>query len=308
MITKGKNHFGDRLFYSIRKKENFLCLGIDPHLNLIPKVFQNKIKITNTPYSKNNIKVVEYFCKNLIDTLANLIPVIKIQIAFFEQLGPEGMKLLSKLCHIIRKKKIICIIDCKRGDIGSTNHGYANAFFSPKNPYPCDAITLNPWLGLETLNAFEKFIPKYGVFILVHTSNPGSRDLQEQLTVNNKKLYEVLVEKLKPMISKNIGKNSLSSVGIVTGATYPKEIFSIRKKLPFAPFLIPGFGAQGGSLDNAKLGLVSDEPYNNKLNFGIINSSRALCFPTSANNCRDIKSWKKEIYCNLENNITNLNT
>ena len=306
MIRKGKNHFGDRLFHSIRKKGNYLCLGIDPHLNLIPKVFQSKIQITNTPYSKNNVKIVEYFCKNLIDALANLIPVIKLQIAFFEQLGPEGMRLLSKLCHIIRKKEIICIIDCKRGDIGSTNHGYANAFFSAKNPYPCDAITLNPWLGIETLNAFEKFIPKFGLFILVHTSNPGSKDLQEQLTINNKKLYEVLIEKLEPIISKNLGKNKLSSIGVVTGATYPSELLSIRKKLPFAPFLIPGFGAQGGSLNDAKLGLVQDKMYKNKLNFGIINSSRGLCFPKSANNCNDIKSWKKEIYKNLEENISNL--
>ena len=124
------------------------------------------------------------------------------------------MKLLSKLCHLIRKN-IICIIDCKRGDIGSTNQGYANTFFSSKTPYPCDAITLNPWLGIETLNAFEKFIPKYGLFVLVHTSNPGANDLQEQLTANGKKLYEVLVQKLNPSISKNIGKNKLSSIGIV---------------------------------------------------------------------------------------------
>ena len=184
----------------------------------------------------------------------------------------------------------------------------ANAFFSDKNPYPCDAITLNPWLGIETLNAFEKFIPKYGLFILVHTSNPGSKDLQEQLTINNKKLYEVLIEKLKPIISKNLGKNKLSSLGVVTGATYPSELLSIRKKLPFAPFLIPGFGAQGGSLDDAKLGLVPDKMNDNKLNFGIINSSRGLCFPNSAKNCNDIKNWKKEISSNLENNISNLYT
>ena len=109
-----------------------------------------------------------------------------------------------------------------------------------------------------------------------------------------------------PKISKNIGKHNLSSIGIVTGATYPKELEHIRKKLPYAPFLIPGFGKQGGSIEDAKLGLLPDKKYKNELNSGIINSSRGLCFPISANNCNDIKSWKKEIYRNLEENISNL--
>ena len=306
MSSINKNHFGDKLFETIRKKENFLCLGIDPHLDLIPKVFQKKIKLTNDIYSKNNIKIVESFCIKLIETIADLVPAIKLQIAFFEQLGPEGFKLLSKLCHLIKEKHIICIIDCKRGDIGSTNNAYANAFFSKSSPYPCDAITINPWLGIETLNAFEQYIPKFGLFILVHTSNPGAKDLQEQKTVENKKLYEILIDKLNPKISKNIGKHNLSSIGIVTGATYPKELEHIRKKLPYAPFLIPGFGKQGGSIEDARLGLLPDKKYKNKFNSGIINSSRGLCFPISANNCNDIKSWKKEIYRNLEENISNL--
>ena len=279
MPSINKNHFGDKLFETIRKKGNFLCLGIDPHLDLIPKVFQKKIKLTNDIYSKNNIKIVESFCIKLIETIADLVPAIKLQIAFFEQLGPEGFKLLSKLCHLIKEKHIICIIDCKRGDIGSTNNAYANAFFSKSSPYPCDAITINP---------------------------PGAKDLQEQTTTENKKLYEILIDKLNPKISKNIGKHNLSSIGIVTGATYPKELEHIRKKLPYAPFLIPGFGKQGGSIKDARRGLLPDKKYKNKFNSGIINSSRGLCFPISANNCNDIKSWKKEIYRNLEENISNL--
>ena len=103
MPSINKNHFGDKLFETIRKKENFLCLGIDPHLDLIPKVFQKKIKLTNDIYSKNNIKIVESFCIKLIETIADLVPAIKLQIAFFEQLGPEGFKLLSKLCHLIKE-------------------------------------------------------------------------------------------------------------------------------------------------------------------------------------------------------------
>ena len=88
MPSINKTHFGDKLFETIRKKENFLCLGIDPHLDLIPKVFQKNIKLTNDIYSKNNIKIVESFCVKLIETIADLVPAIKLQIAFFEQLGP----------------------------------------------------------------------------------------------------------------------------------------------------------------------------------------------------------------------------
>ena len=294
-----KNHFGDRLFHAIRRKDNFLCLGIDPHLDLIPKVFQKKIKVTKDICTKNNIKIVENFCKNLIEASADLIPAVKFQIAFFEQLGPNGLKLLSNLCHLLKKKNIICIIDCKRGDIGSTNNAYANTFFSKSTPYPCDAITLNPWLGIETLKSFENFIPKFGLFILVHTSNSGAKDLQEQITINKLKLYEILINKLMPIINQNVGRMNLSSIGIVTGATYPTELMKIREQITNSPFLIPGFGIQGGTLADAKLGLIKDKSFKNKLNSGLINSSRGLCFPKIARNCKNLKEWRNRIRQNL---------
>ena len=303
-LIKNNTHFGNRLFNAIRAKGNFLCLGIDPHLDLIPRIFQEKNKITDEIYTKENIKVVELFCKSIIETTTDLIPVFKIQISFFEQLGPEGMKLLSKLCKIIHKKTdTICIIDCKRGDIGSTNKGYANTYFSKSSPYPCDAITINPWLGLETLNAFDDYLPKFGLFILLHTSNSGAQDLQEQKTKQNLKIYEVLANKLISKINVNEGSYGMSSIGVVVGATYPKELKKLRKKLKKAPFLIPGLGVQGGTLQEAKFGLIDDFSKKNKLNFGIINSSRGLCFPNSAKNCNNINSWKLAIRENLINQI-----
>lgn len=299
MTNVKKNHFGDRLVHTIRKKANCLCLGIDPHLDLIPKVFQRKTEVTQEICSKNNVKIVENFCNNLIEATADLIPAVKFQIAFFEQLGPNGLKLLSILCHLIKKKEIICIIDCKRGDIGSTNKAYANTFFSKSSPYPCDAITLNPWLGIETLKAFESFIPKFGLFILVHTSNNGAKDLQEQVTINKLRLYEVLIKKLTPIINKNVGEMNLSSIGIVTGATFPTQLKTIRKQLANSPFLIPGFGTQGGTLKDAKNGLIKDKLFENKFNSGLINSSRGLCFPKIAYNCSNLNEWKNKIRENL---------
>ena len=300
MYKKKKIHFGDNLYYQIRKKESFLCLGLDPHLDLIPDVFQSKNKINKIIYSKENLLIVEKFCMCLIETCIELVPAIKLQIAFFEQLGPEGMKLLSKLCQIIKKTDTICIIDSKRGDIGSTNQAYFNTFFSSSSAYPCDAITINPWLGIDSIKVFtEKICSHQGLFILVHTSNPGSSDLQKKILKNGNKVYEELVKMLKPIIKKHKGKTGLSSIGIVTGATNKKETIKLRKELTACPFLIPGFGAQGGSLESARAGLIKDSNHKNVFNMGIINSSRGLCFPKKANKISTIKDWKKIIQNNL---------
>ncbi len=300
-MTVTKNtHFGDRLFNKIREKKSFLCLGLDPHLDLIPSVFQSKYTINNKIYSKENLRIVEKFSLMLIETCLDLVPAIKLQIAFFEQLGPEGFKILSKICKLVKKSNSLCIIDAKRGDIGSTNRAYANAFFDQNSPYPCDALTINPWMGLDTLEPFlEKAKSKKGLFILVHTSNAGSVDIQEKKMNNNKKVYEDLANNLKPMIEKYKGQSGLSSIGVVAGATYKEQIIKLRKTLSSAPFLIPGFGAQGGTISDAQYGLKKDKGQENLYNSGVINSSRNLCFPDNANKCKSIQDWKKVVRENL---------
>ncbi len=300
-------NFGDKLFYKIRQKESFLCLGLDPHLNLIPDVFQKKIKINRIIYSKENIKIVEDLCLSILESCLDLVPVIKLQIAFFEQLGPEGMMLFSKLCNIIKKTNTLCIIDAKRADIGTTNEAYANSFLDKTSPYPCDAITINPWLGLDSLNAFiNKAKQQKGIFILVHTSNPGANDLQKKKLKNGLNLYEHLAKILFNLVEKNKGETGLSSIGVVVGATYRQQIINLRNKLISSPFLIPGFGAQGGTMEDARSGLLIDKGQNNKLNFGLINSSRGLCFPKKAKDCKTINEWEKIIKSNLIETNVNL--
>ena len=208
------DHFGDKLVEKIRKTKSFLCLGVDPHLDLIPKIFNDNSKI-------NNITKVETFCFSLLEAVVGKIPAIKPQIALFEQLGPEGMSLLSSLCKYAHSKDLLVIMDAKRGDIGSTSKAYANAYLGKNAPFPSDALTINPWLGLDSL---EPFFTKAqdtgsGLFILVHTSNKGSQDLQEILINRDLKCYEHLANILKPIIEKNNGKSGLSSIGIVSGAT-----------------------------------------------------------------------------------------
>ena len=292
-LIKKNSHFGDQLFNTIRQKESFLCLGLDPHLGLIPDFFY-KNKRSNSPiYSPENIEAVENFCLSILEIFLDIVPVIKVQIAFFEQLGPEGMKILSRICNIIHDSSTLCIIDAKRGDIDSTNKAYANTFFSKNCAYPCDAITVNPWLGLDSIKTFVDYAgSNKGIFILVKTSNSGSKDVQKKILKKNIPVYEELVNMLKPLINSYEGNTGLSSIGIVTGATNDLEIKKLRKDLHNCHFLIPGYGAQGAKLSNALNGLKKDFDFKNYYNFGIVNSSRGLCFPFEGDKSKKINEWK----------------
>ena len=288
------DHFGDKLVKKIRKTKSFLCLGVDPHLDLIPKIFNDNSKI-------NNITKVETFCFSLLEAVVGKIPAIKPQIALFEQLGPEGMSLLSSLCKYAHSKDLLVIMDAKRGDIGSTSKAYANAYLGKNAPFPSDALTINPWLGLDSL---EPFFTKAqdtgsGLFILVHTSNKGSQDLQEILINRDLKCYEHLANILKPIIEKNNGKSGLSSIGIVSGATYKEQAISLRRILPSAPFLIPGYGVQGASASEASAPLITDKSYSGLKNFGLINASRSILFPQNSYLVNNIKEWQDVILTTL---------
>jgi len=285
------NHFGDKLVKRIRDSKSFLCLGIDPHLNLIPNIFdfQNN--------SSNIITKVEKFCFTLLDTAKGLVPAIKPQIALFEQLGPDGMKLLASLCKYAQSLNFLVIMDAKRGDIGSTSQAYANAYLGDKAPFPSDALTINPWLGIDSLEPFfnKAYETNSGLFILVHTSNIGSKDIQETTLRNGDKCYEHLANLLRPIIENNKGNLGLSSIGIVSGATFKEESLALRKLLPSAPFLIPGYGTQGASAKDASAPLIKDPALPNLLNFGLINASRSILFPEEAYLAKNIEEWKKII-------------
>ena len=285
------DHFGDKLVKKIRNTKSFLCLGVDPHLDLIPNIFD----LQNN--SSNIITKVEKFCFSLLDSAKDLVPAIKPQIALFEQLGPDGMKLLASLCKYAQSLNFLIIMDAKRGDIGSTSQAYANAYLGENAPYPSDAMTINPWLGIESLEPFLKKASETssGLFVLVHTSNKGSKDIQEMPLTNGAKCYEHLAKLLRPIIEKHKGDLGLSSIGIVSGATFKDESLALRKLLPSAPFLIPGYGAQGASAKDACTPLIKDSAFPNLLNFGLINASRSILFPEEAYLAKNIEEWKKII-------------
>ena len=281
-------HFGNRLVEKIRKTKSFLCVGFDPHLNLIPQIFD----LNNCKFEK-----VENFCYSLLDCCVGLIPAIKPQIALFEQLGPKGMSLLASLCKIAQSKGILVIMDAKRGDIGSTSQAYANAYLGKDAPFPSDALTVNPWLGLDSLEPFFTKVEEAGsgLFVLTHTSNIGSKDLQEVVLQNGLKCYEHLANILKPVVDKNEGSLGLSSIGLVSGATFKKQAVELRNLLPNSPFLIPGYGTQGASAADAIAPLITDSTVPGLKNFGLINASRSVSFPENSYSAKDIDDWKNII-------------
>ena len=294
------NHFGNRLVTKIRSSKSFLCLGVDPHLDLIPKIFDVNTKTSNI------VGKVEKFCFSLLDAAVGLVPAIKPQIALFEQLGPDGMKLLSSLCKHAHSQNFLIIMDAKRGDIGSTSQAYANAYLGKDAPFPSDALTINPWLGIDSLEPFFKKASETssGLFVLVHTSNKGSKDIQEISLSTGIKCYEHLANILKPIVEKYKGTLGLSSIGVVSGATFREESVALRKLLPNAPFLIPGYGTQGASAKDACAPLVQDIKHSNLLNFGLINASRSILFSEDSYLANNIEEWQKIILSKI-NSINN---
>ncbi len=294
------NHFGNRLVTKIRSSKSFLCLGVDPHLDFIPKIFDVNTKTSNI------VGKVEKFCFSLLDAAVGLVPAIKPQIALFEQLGPDGMKLLSSLCKHAHSQNFLIIMDAKRGDIGSTSQAYANAYLGKDAPFPSDALTINPWLGIDSLEPFFKKASETssGLFVLVHTSNKGSKDIQEMSLSTGIKCYEHLANILKPIVEKNKGTLGLSSIGVVSGATFREESLALRKLLPNAPFLIPGYGTQGASAKDACAPLVQDIKHSNLLNFGLINASRSILFSEDSYIASNIEEWQKIILSKI-NSINN---
>ena len=289
-IQNDVDFFGDKLIEKIRFIGNPLCVGLDPYLDKIPPLFRDG---PMTPADPRTAKATKSFLISLIDLLEHEIAIIKPQSAFFERMGWRGTQLLEDISLYAREKGLLVLMDAKRGDIGSTAEAYAQSFLTKDAPLKSDALTVSPFLGLDTLEPYIQAakINEKGIFVLVKTSNPGSGDFQDML-IGEKTLFEKIAEKLEPL-SKNFEapRTGWSSLGIVVGATYPAQGESLRELLPHTPFLIPGYGAQGGAADDAVRTFVRGP---NGYEGGIVNSSRAILFPDKGNTDNP-KEWEMAV-------------
>ena len=296
-------HFGDRLNEANRRSKTPLCMGIDPHSSMIPGLFGDASSPANSDAA---IRAIDDFSMACVEQAIGKVAAIKPQAAFFEQYGPAGMQILQNLGRAAIDADLLVIMDAKRGDIGSTSSAYAAGWIGHDAPFPSDALTINPWLGIDTLGPFLKRADETGsgLFILNRTSNLGADDLQGQI-VDGQPLYQHLATLLAPLVAKRNGKQGSSSLGIVAGATWPEEAKVLRATLPSAPFLIPGFGAQGAGPEQATSGLMRGK---RGWEGGLINSTRGLIFPKTAAYANSFAAWQSAIAATINQNKAILNS
>ncbi len=268
----------DTLIDKIKETQNPTVVGLDPRLSYIPNFIKEEAfrQFGKTP--KGAAEAFWQFNKGIIDEVYDVVPAVKPQVAMYEQYGAEGMACFIKTCAYAKEKGLIVIGDIKRSDISSTAEAYSNGHIGSSDiegekyqAYQEDFITLNPYLGWDSIEPYIKDCKEYnkGLFVLVKTSNPNSGQLQD-LDVGGMTLYEKVGDLTEEWGQALMGEYGYSSVGAVVGATHPAQAESLRKRMPHTFFLVPGYGAQGGTAED--LAVCFDF---NGLG-AIINSSRGI--------------------------------
>lgn len=288
--------FAERIEKQIQAKKSYLVAGFDPVLSAFPQFVVTKAAAS----SKNDEEfafaaLTSYFC-TAIEAAGGNIAAVKPNIAFFEQYGLGGLRAFVYICSAVRNAGISLIVDAKRGDIGSTAQAYAAAFLGNATAadrkfrlVESDALTVNPFLGFDTLEPFLDACKSSGsgLFVLVKTSNPGSSDIQGFANSAGITVSDRVCEWIRNNERELRGTGAVSGLGAVVGATYPEEARKIRAALPASLFLVPGFGAQGGTAADALSGAKLDSAAKFELGCNpggvLVNASRGVFQGTAAN-------------------------
>ena len=243
----------NQLVANIKKTGAPIVVGLDPMLNYIPEQVQQKAFAEYGETLEGAAEAIWQFNKEIVDKTYDLIPAVKPQIAMYEQFGLPGLAAFKKTVDYCKEKGLVVIGDIKRGDIGSTSAAYAVGHIGKVKvgsktyaPFDEDFVTVNPYIGSDGVNPFLDVCKeeKKGIFVLVKTSNPSSGEFQDQ-KIDGRPLYELVGEKVAAWGSEVMG-DEYSYVGAVVGATYPEMGKVLRKVMPKAYILVPGYGAQGG--------------------------------------------------------------
>ncbi|MCK9479731.1 MAG: orotidine-5'-phosphate decarboxylase [Firmicutes bacterium] len=274
----------DKLIELISKKGNPTVVGLDPKMEYVPDFIIKKAFAEHGNGLEGAANAILQFNIELIDRLHDIIPAVKPQSAYYEMYGWQGVKALHKTIQYAKSKGLYVIADVKRNDIGTTAQAYAIAYLGKADvggvklpAFNADAATVNAYLGTDGIEPFLQY--EKAIFVLVKTSNPSSGELQD-LTVDGKALYSHAAALVNSWGKDFIGKHQYSDVGAVVGATYPKQLETLRKEMPHTFFLVPGYGAQGGGADD----VVSAFDKNGQ--GAIINASRSVICAYKKSNCK----------------------
>lgn len=268
--------FAERLASQVIHFDTCLCIGVDPWVDRLP----GRAALGESPARSELASLALRFGLAVVNAAAGQVAVVKPQFAFFEALGPDGMQALSTVCIAARDAGLIVLGDAKRGDIGSTASAYAAATLAPDAPFPCEALTVSPFLGPDSLQPFVDAATAWdrGLFVLLRTSNPGSSRWQAPVRDDLATWLD----------AKNVEiAGGLGPIGAVVGATKREDIAQLRSQMAHTWFLVPGFGAQGGSARDALAARRAD-------GLGaLVNSARGATFPTTFDPDyeRDPTSW-----------------
>jgi len=239
--------FGDRLADAVDRKRSQLVVGLDPRPELLPVELRGQVHLGRSEAAEACLR----FCCGLVDAVAPYAAAVKPQLAFFEALGPDGFRACEEVCRYGRAAGLLVIGDGKRGDIGSTARAYADAYLEahPGRPALVDALTVNPYLGSDSIEPFVAACRRSGtgIFCLVKTSNAGSVDLQDLALSDGRPVWHEVATLVDNWGEELVGERGLSSVGAVVGATNPRAVGVARRLMPRTPLLLPGVGAQGAT-------------------------------------------------------------
>lgn len=263
----------DKLYESVEKKGQ-VCVGLDTAVEYIPKEFINKYNYLD--------HAIFRFNQRIIDATFDTAACYKLQIAYYEALGTMGLKVYQRTLQYIKSIGGIAIGDIKRGDIANTAEMYAKAHF--ECDFECDFVTLNPYMGMDSIEPYLSYVNsnEKGLFILMRTSNQGAKDIQFIEDKNGERVYDLMGDKISKAAVNYLGKCNYSSIGAVVGCTHSEEAEKIREKLGSIFFLIPGYGAQGGTAEDVARYLKSG-------NGGIVNSSRGILLAYKNHENREVE-------------------
>ena len=268
--------FVDRLIAAIQTKKTPCIVGLDPALERMPESWLQQQGINPESTIEERAEAIYQYNLIVLDAVADLVPAVKPQSAYYELFGSAGIMALEKTMTAARDRDLLVILDVKRGDIASTATAYAQSYLppEPKRPYEADALTIVPYLGKDCVEPFfqEAIAWGKGIFVCVKTSNPGASIVQEQ-KIGERYLYEIIADLIKTASDNSLGEYGYSGIGAVVGATYPEAAVKLRQQLPKSLFLVPGFGAQGGKNEGVAACFNQD-------GLGaVVSSSRAIMYP-----------------------------